>query len=144
MPSLPAPGAADLAGIPAMEHSLAVAARLQHSHLYLGGSGVTKQQLFWLLVKLSTLRLLSLASLGFTLAVSALAAPALPALTSLDLSGVAGIADPAVRALVARVNQRSGLRSLSLASTKVTDVSLATSPSSCRASSAWCWPPAPG
>ena len=55
--------------------------RLQPDSLYLDQTGTTRQQLSWLLPKLPTTRLLSLASLDFGLTVSALASPSCPSLT---------------------------------------------------------------
>ena len=118
----------DLRGTPISSHSLAVVARLQPDSLYLDQTGTTRQQLSWLLPKLPATRLLSLASLDFSLTVSALASPSCPSLTSLDLSHVTGLTDPAVSSLLrTRDNKKSslaGLVSINLRGTEITDVSL--------------------
>ena len=98
---------------------------MQPEQLYLGGSGATKQQLGWLLPKLPNLKLLSLSSLDFPISVSFLASPSCPStLTSLDLSQVSGLTDPSVNQLLRARNNLATLKSLNLASTEVTDVSL--------------------
>lgn len=125
---VPSSTTVDLRGSSLSPHSLAHITKIQPSTLYLGETGATKQQLAWLLPKLSNISLLSLSSLDFTLSVSALANPACPALTCLDLSRVSGLTDPAVNLLLrARDNKKNnlvGLRSLNLTGTEITDVSL--------------------
>ena len=104
---------------------LTLVAQLQPEHLYLGSSGATKQQLGWLLPKLPNLKLLSLSNLDFPTAISFLASPSCPStLTSLDLSKVAGLSDPSVNQVLRARNNLATLKSLNLAGTEVTDVSL--------------------
>jgi len=118
----------DLRGSVLSPSTLAHVARLQPDILYIGETCATKQQLTWLLPKLSNTRLLSLSSLDYNLSVSALANPTCPALNCLDLSCVSGLTDPAINLLLrGRDNKKNnlvGLRSLNLSRTEITDVSL--------------------
>jgi len=118
----------DLRGSSINSHSLATVARLQPDSFYLGETGVTKQQLTWLLPKLPNIRVLSLSSLDFSMSVSALSGPCCPSLSVLDLRQVSGLTDPAVNLLLhSRDGKRSGLanlRSLNVSGTEVSDVSL--------------------
>ena len=118
----------DLQGSTLSSHSLAAVARLQPQLLHLGHTNITKQHLAWLLPKLPSTRLLSLAALDFQLSVSALTSPSCPTLSCLDLRAVSGLQDSAVSALLrSRDTKRSNLanlRSLNLSSTDITDVSL--------------------
>jgi len=115
----------DISSTPVSTSSLATVAKLQPEQLYLGGSGPTKQQLGWLLPKLPNLKLLSLSALDFPSSVSLLASPSCPStLTSLDLSHVTNLNDSSVNQLVRIRTNLATLKSLNMAGTEVTDVSL--------------------
>jgi len=115
----------DISSSPVSTSRLTLAAKLQPEQLYVGSSGATKQQLGWLLPKLPNLKLLSLSSLDFSISVSFLASPSCPSnLASLDLSQVSGLTDPSVNQLLRARNNLATLKSLNLANTEVTDVSL--------------------
>merc|ERR1719206_656407 len=85
-------------------------ARYQPSSLLLGLTNTSKQQLVWLLPRLSNIRVLSLQGLDWVAFVSALTSSSCPAVTSLNLDSVSNMNDSSISALVRpRENKRTPL-----------------------------------
>jgi len=118
----------DLTGHKVTPHLLSVVARYQPSSLLLSLTNTSKQQLVWLLPRLSNIRVLSLQGLDWAASVSALTSSSCPAITSLNLGSVTNINDSSISALVRpRENKRStlsSLRHLDLSYTDISDISL--------------------
>lgn len=123
------PVSIDLTGHRLTSNHLTYIARRQPSRLVLDYTAASRQQLTWLLPKVSTcLTSLSLVGLDSASVVGSLTIPGCPSLTRLDLSQVTGLTDSAVCLLVRpREDKRSclsTLTSLTIGSTDVTDISL--------------------
>jgi len=118
----------DLTGHKITPSLLSIVARHQPTSLCLGLTNTSKQQLLWLLPRLSNIRVLSLQGLDWVTSVSALTSSSCPAVTSLNLDSVSSMNDSSISALVRpRENKRSplsSLRNLDLSRTDISDISL--------------------
>jgi len=118
----------DLSGHKVTPNLLSVVAKYQPSSLILGLTNTSKQQLMWLLPRLSNIKALSLQGLDWVTSVSAMTSSSCPAVTSLNLKSVTNINDSSISALVRpRENKRSPLSSLKhldLSRTDISDISL--------------------
>merc|ERR1719320_1165078 len=113
----------DLSGHKVTPNLLSVVARYQPSSLLLGLTNTSKQQLVWLLPRLSNIRVLSLQGLDWVASVSALTSSSCPAVTSLNLDSVSNMNDSSISALVRpRENKRTPLSSLQHLDLSRTDI----------------------
>ena len=117
----------DLTGVTLTPNCLSVITRHSPSSLRLDRTNITQTELSWLLQRTAP-SFLSLSHLDWQVTVSALPASPCSSLTTLSLHGVTSLTDAAMAELFRpRDSQKcslSGLRSLSLSHTEVSDVSM--------------------
>jgi len=118
----------DLTGHKVTPNLLSVVARHQPTSLLLGLTNTSKQQLVWLLPRLSNTKMLSLQGLDWGFVVSALTSYSCPAIAFLNLRSVTNINDSSISLLFRpRDNKRSplaSLKTLDLSHTDISDISL--------------------
>merc|ERR550517_406178 len=102
--------------------SLSLITRRSPSRLWLGGTNLTLAELSWLLQRTSPSHL-SLARLDWELTVSALTVSPCTSLSSLSLEAVTSLTDSALADLFSQ-SSLSGLQSLNLSHTQISDVSM--------------------
>ena len=116
----------DLTGQKVTPYLLSVIARHQPTSMLLGLT--SKQQLVWLLPRLSNIRVLSLQGLDWVVSVSALTSSYCPAITCLNLVFVTNMYDSSISSLFRpRDSKRSPLSSLwhsDLSNTDISDISM--------------------
>jgi len=118
----------DLTGHKVTPNLLSVIARHQPTSLLLGLTNTSKQQLVWLLPRLSNIRVLSLQGLDWVASVSALTSSNCPAITCLNLGSVTNMTDSSISSLFrprdSKRSPLSSLRHLDLSNTDISDISL--------------------
>lgn len=118
----------DLTGHKVTPNLLSVVARHQPTSLLLGLTNTGKQQLMWLLPRLSNTRMISLQGLDWGASVSALTSSSCPAITCLNLRSVTNINDSSISSLLrprdGKRSPLSSLRQLDLSNTDISDISL--------------------
>lgn len=110
-------------------NSLQLIVRNPVASLNLTGTNINKQQLSWILQRLTQLKHLSLANLDWTTAVSALIVAPTTCLTCLNLSGVSNLTDAALSQLLRNKDDSkkvslSSLKTFILSNTSISDISL--------------------